>query len=48
MCLHDITAKLKNFSYTEQEQVTQDFRRIFNNVRLYLKVCYEYVNLIEF
>lgn len=38
MCLHDITTKLKNSSYNEYEQVVQDFRRIFNNVRLYLKV----------
>ncbi|XP_063829672.1 uncharacterized protein LOC135078990 isoform X1 [Ostrinia nubilalis] len=37
MCLHDIATKLKNSSYTEYEQVVQDFRRIFNNVRLYLK-----------
>ncbi|CAH2984282.1 unnamed protein product [Chilo suppressalis] len=37
MCLHDISTKLKNSSYTEYEQVVQDFRRIFNNVRLYLK-----------
>ncbi|XP_063626159.1 uncharacterized protein LOC134797734 [Cydia splendana] len=37
MCLHDISTKLKNSSYTEHEQVVQDFRRIFNNVRLYLK-----------
>ncbi|XP_059054853.1 uncharacterized protein LOC131848911 isoform X2 [Achroia grisella] len=37
MCLHDITTKLQNSSYTEYEQVVQDFRRIFNNVRLYLK-----------
>ncbi|XP_072944779.1 uncharacterized protein mtsh [Epargyreus clarus] len=37
MCLHDISTKLKNSTYTEQEQVVQDFRRIFNNVRLYLK-----------
>uniref|UniRef100_A0A2A4JEW9 Bromo domain-containing protein n=1 Tax=Heliothis virescens TaxID=7102 RepID=A0A2A4JEW9_HELVI len=37
MCLHDISTKLKNSSYTEYDQVVQDFRRIFNNVRLYLK-----------
>ncbi|XP_028029310.1 uncharacterized protein LOC114242379 [Bombyx mandarina] len=37
MCLHDISTKLKNSSYTDHEQVVQDFRRIFNNVRLYLK-----------
>ncbi|KAG6447505.1 uncharacterized protein LOC115441782 isoform X2 [Manduca sexta] len=37
MCLHDIATKLKNSSYTEYDQVVQDFRRIFNNVRLYLK-----------
>lgn len=37
MCLHDIAAKLKSNAYSEQEQVVQDFRRIFNNVRLYLK-----------
>ncbi|OWR49505.1 hypothetical protein KGM_200995B, partial [Danaus plexippus plexippus] len=37
MCLNDISTKLKNSSYTEYEQVVQDFRRIFNNVRLYLK-----------
>ncbi|KAI5637822.1 bromodomain-containing protein [Phthorimaea operculella] len=37
MCLHDISTKLRNSSYTEYDQVVQDFRRIFNNVRLYLK-----------
>ncbi|CAK1555528.1 unnamed protein product [Leptosia nina] len=37
MCLHDILTKLKNSSYTELDQVIQDFRRIFNNVKLYLK-----------
>ncbi|CAF4878299.1 unnamed protein product [Pieris macdunnoughi] len=37
MCLHDILTKLKNSSYTEIDQVIQDFRRIFNNVKLYLK-----------
>ncbi|KAF9803948.1 hypothetical protein SFRURICE_000486 [Spodoptera frugiperda] len=37
MCLHDISTKLKNSSYNEYDQVVQDFRRIFNNVRLYLK-----------
>ncbi|GBP08950.1 hypothetical protein EVAR_78319_1 [Eumeta japonica] len=37
MCLHDIATKLKNSAYTEQEQVVLDFRRIFDNVRLYLK-----------
>ncbi|XP_068618088.1 uncharacterized protein mtsh [Battus philenor] len=37
MCLHDISTKLKNSSYTDYDQVVQDFRRIFNNVRLYLK-----------
>ncbi|KAL4714852.1 hypothetical protein ACJJTC_012524 [Scirpophaga incertulas] len=37
MCIHDISTKLKNSSYTEYEQVVQDFRCIFNNVRLYLK-----------
>ncbi|XP_023944730.2 uncharacterized protein LOC112050655 [Bicyclus anynana] len=37
MCLNDISTKLKNSSYTEYEQVVQDFKRIFNNVRLYLK-----------
>ncbi|KAM3957953.1 mitoshell [Aphomia sociella] len=38
MCLHDISTKLKNSSYTEYDQVVQDFRRIFNNVRQYLKI----------
>ncbi|XP_014367925.2 uncharacterized protein LOC106718367 [Papilio machaon] len=37
MCLHDISTKLKNSSYNDYDQVVQDFRRIFNNVRLYLK-----------
>ncbi|CAK1587267.1 unnamed protein product [Parnassius mnemosyne] len=37
MCLHDISTKLKNSSYTDYDQVVQDFRRIFNNVRMYLK-----------
>ncbi|CAG4982198.1 unnamed protein product [Colias eurytheme] len=37
MCLHDILTKLKHSSYTEIDQVIQDFRRIFNNVKLYLK-----------
>ncbi|XP_050677158.1 uncharacterized protein LOC126973853 isoform X2 [Leptidea sinapis] len=37
MCLNDILTKLRNSSYTEIDQVIQDFRRIFNNVKLYLK-----------
>ncbi|CAH2243277.1 jg17381 [Pararge aegeria aegeria] len=37
MCLNDISTKLKNSAYTEYDQVVQDCRRIFNNVRLYLK-----------
>ncbi|XP_026487983.2 uncharacterized protein Mtsh [Vanessa tameamea] len=37
MSLNDISTKLLNSSYTEFDQVVQDFRRIFNNVRLYLK-----------
>ncbi|XP_041982523.1 uncharacterized protein LOC121735688 [Aricia agestis] len=39
MSLHDIITKLNNAAYTEYEQVVQDFRRIFHNVRLYLKSC---------
>lgn len=38
MCLHDISAKLRTAAYSDHDQVVHDFKRMFNNVKLYLKV----------
>ncbi|XP_037973085.2 uncharacterized protein LOC105383004 [Plutella xylostella] len=37
MCLHDISAKLRTAAYSDHDQVVHDFKRMFNNVKLYLK-----------